>query len=107
MELGQKVKFNKYLNKRNCVNTKYDDWDKRRNYKKWDTESLDEEKEGIICGKRTINYRGYTEIGHYECPSEFKPLETKQVYLVACDMRRLYRVPKEWLEVGNENSVNS
>lgn len=108
MELGQVVRFNKYLTKRPYVNRYGSEFSKENNYRKWDTEVLEETKEGIVCGKRTINYRGYTTrgsgglfLGDVE-PPQFKSLEKKEVYLVAVTLRGFYRVPVEWLKIKGE-----
>ena len=96
MKLGQKVKFKKYLRKNNHCN-----WYDRSlmedvDYQKYATIKLDEAEEGIICGKRVISYRGYTD--HDEYGSYHVSLEKKVVILVANQMMGFYRVPAEWLE---------
>ena len=100
MELGQKVKFKKYLKKNKYKNWYGKEISKKRNYRKYSTKELDENKEGIICGKRTIHYRGYNQHAFMDEPPEYRPLEYKEVYLIAVDMTRFYKVPKNWLKAN-------
>lgn len=104
MKLGQKVKFEKYLKKKPYCN-----WYKGKpkeigeSYLKYDTIELDDEKQGVFCGTRTISYRGYTdnEYGNLTHTS----LEKKNICLIACNTRGFYRVPEKWLqEVENDKS---
>ena len=97
MKLGQKVKFKKYLRKNNYCNWYDYGKDLSSDYQKWSEIKLDEEKEGIVCGKRIISYRGYTESDEYGL--YHISLEKKVVILVAAQMMGFYRVPAEWLEV--------
>ncbi|TDO77703.1 hypothetical protein DFR79_13235 [Halanaerobium saccharolyticum] len=93
MKLGQKVKFNSHLKKR-------DRYDERMDNVKYKTLELDEPLEGYISGKRTIPYKGYSdqELGyHYFVPEEYK-----EVILVACNWSGFYRVPEEWLQEVEE-----
>ena len=93
VELGQKVKFKKELKK--GENLERDDsfsYYKYKNGIKWGTIEH-EEKEGIICGKRTISYKGHVSDG-----LGFVTEEYKQVYLVVTNMRGFHRVPEEWIK---------
>ena len=96
MELGQKVKFKRYLRKNNYTNYCKGKQEKDE-YLKYSIIELDGEKEGIICGKRVIGYRGYTNFEEYQ--TDYTSLETKTVILVANHMMGFYRIPAEWLEV--------
>ncbi len=65
-------------------------------------------KKGFICGKRNIVSVAYLE----EVEDPYRGLELVQtyekeetVYLVACDMRGLYRVRAEDLELVKEESA--
>src|SRR5690554_4068083 len=96
MELGQKVRFKKYLRKNNYCNWYSGSLDKNVDYLKYATIKLDKEEEGIICGKRVISYRGYTDQDEYGW--HHTSLEKKTVILVANQMMGFYRVPEERLE---------
>ena len=97
MKLGQKVRFRKYLRKNNYCNWYSGSLDEDKDYQKYSTIELNEDIEGIICGKRVIGFRGYTYID-YEYGTEYTSLEKKTVILVANQMMGFYRVPEEWLE---------
>ncbi|MFW6016643.1 MAG: hypothetical protein ACOCRK_09405 [bacterium] len=93
MKLGQKVKFSKELKK--GENLPYSDklYYEYKDGLRWGTVEHEEEIEGIICGKRTIAYRGSYDPDYFE----FNTKAYKQVYLIATDMRGFHRVPEEWL----------
>jgi len=93
MELGEKIKFKEYLKKKPYVNSYYSKIDKDTGYLKYDTIELEEFKEGIFCGYRTIGYRGYTTQNDYGM--DYNPLENKKIALIACDTRGFYRVDTE------------
>lgn len=99
MKLGQKVRFKKYLRKNNYCNWCSENLDKDFDYQKYDTIKLGKEKEGIVCGKRVISYRGYTYQDEYGW--HHVSLEKKVIVLVANNMMGFYRVPEEWLEEVN------
>lgn len=95
MELGQRVKFKKEFKK--GENLSYSDnlYYKYEDGLLWGTIEHKEELEGIICGKRTIGYKG--RHGEY---GDFIAEEYKEVYLVANTMRGFHRVPKQWIKEG-------
>lgn len=95
-KLGKKVKFKRHLIKIGGSNIWGNAYDMEREYRMWEENELKEYAEGFIAGKRTINYKGYVDLGFDNTdPNIFKSLETKEVYLIACDMRGFYRVPAQ------------
>jgi hypothetical protein len=52
---------------------------------------------GIVCGKRTIKFKGYSRYIGYEEGYDFVTFEYKQVYLVAVGMSAFRRVPEEFI----------
>jgi len=59
---------------------------------------------GIICGKRTIKFKGYSRYIGYEEGYGFVTFETKQVYLIATDMKQFHRVPEEYFITKNKDA---
>ena len=106
IKLGQKVKFKKYLRKREGtynLEKQLGDEDEKMIMVK-EVIELEKSLQGMICGVRTITYKRlieYIEEQHGEWvdfSQDFTTSEYKQVYLIACDMRGFYRVSEEWLE---------
>lgn len=94
MELGQEVRFNKELKK--GKNLEYSDnlYYEYKNGLRWGTVEHEKELKGIVCGKRTISYRGWVDKDY----GNFVTEEYKQVYLVATNMKGFHRVPEEWIK---------
>ncbi|WP_121615236.1 DUF6011 domain-containing protein [Virgibacillus halodenitrificans] len=114
MELGQQVKFSKSLSRQRGYGVNYEFMtdEQRRSLEDNDYINLvryklrqHNEKQGFICGKRDIVTAALLQ----EVEDPYRGLHLMQthekwetVYVVACDMRGLYRVRKEDLEVeGN------
>lgn len=111
MELGTKVKFTHSLSKQSGYGISYEHMTEEQEKQLEEEAHFNlirykyrehNEKQGFICGKRNIvtaaileevedPYRGW----HLMQTNE----KLKTVYVVACDMRGLYRVRKEDLEV--------
>ena len=107
MELGQKVKFKKYLRKQEGTYNLEEELGNEDEKMIMVKEIIELKKsiQGMICGVRTITYKRLVEYiteqhGEWvDFSQDFTTSEYKQVYLIACDMRGFYRVLKEWLEV--------
>ncbi|SET95299.1 hypothetical protein SAMN05421676_11240 [Salinibacillus kushneri] len=111
MKLGQKVKFSKSLSKNQGygVNYQYMTEEQKRELEEYGYIKLErflerehKEKEGFVCGKRNIVTTAWLE--EIENPySEWDLVQTddvfETVYVIACDMRGLYRVREDDLEV--------
>lgn len=86
IKLGDRVTFRKEFQR--CVglsdNVRFIDFDNKK------------QLEGIICGARTIAYRGYTK--YWGDWNEFIPLEYRKIYLVATDLRGFHKVPSYFIE---------
>lgn len=111
MKLGQKVSFSKSLSKQSGYSVNYDEMTTEEKEELENNgyirltrfiEREHNEKQGFICGRRNITttafleevenpYRGW-HLAQTECTHE-------TVYVVACDMRGLYRVRQGDLEV--------
>lgn len=111
MKLGQKVSFSKSLSKQSGYYVDYANLSKEQSQQlendgfitlKRYKEREHNEKEGFVCGKRFITSVGLLE--EVEDPYRgWHLVQTdgthEEVYVVACDMRGLYRVRAEDLEV--------
>lgn len=111
MKLGTKVKFNKSLSKQSGYGVDYSNMDEEQKksledncYIKLERYKLRQhnDKQGFICGKRDIVTTALLEEiedpykGWYLAQTD----ETREtVYVVACDMKGLYRVREEDVEV--------
>ena len=111
MNLGTKVKFNRSLSKQSGYGVHYEFMTEEQKKALEDDGHINliryklrehNEKEGFICGRRNIvtaalleevedPYRGWHLMQTHK--------KEEMVYVVACDMRGLYRVREEDLEV--------
>lgn len=117
MKLGQKVKFSKSLSKQSGYGVNYQMMTEKQ---KQELASCDgivlvrykvrehNIKQGFICGRRNI----VTTAELTPCEPEYGDERLQQtktvwetVYVVACDMRGLYRVREEDLELAEEESA--
>lgn len=112
MKLGQQVKFTKSLSRQSGYGVDYANLTESQKQEMEDKgfielqrfkERVHKEKIGFICGKRFITTIGMLE--EVEDPYRGWFLAQtdatyEEVYVVACDMRGLYRVRKEDLEVA-------
>jgi hypothetical protein len=93
-ELGDKVQFQKeWIFHKNTFVGKTEQKYWERDYKQPLT--------GIICGKRTKVIEGKLEGGGEE-PFCLIQKVYKQVYVIACNLKRFYLVPEEFIEVVKE-----
>lgn len=111
MKLGQKVKFIKSLSKQSGYGVDYGNMTELQKQEMEDNgfielkrfkERVHNEKLGFVCGKRFITSKAVLE--EIEDPYRGWHLAQtdatyEEVYVVACDMRGLYRVREENLEV--------
>lgn len=58
-------------------------------------------KEGIVCGVRTIKYKGFSDYLGYEEGYGFKTIEHRRVYLIATTKTGFHRVLPEDIELVN------
>ena len=85
MELGDRVRFDREL-----VKERGNGWKEKQHQ-----ESL----MGSVCGKRTICLKGAWEpVEGSEEHFCYTQHETKDVCLIATDLRGFHRVPEEWIE---------
>lgn len=56
------------------------------------------QKEGIVCGVRNIGFKGFSDYRGYEEGYEFVVIESRQVYLIATNMKGFHRVLPEDIE---------
>ena len=108
MNLGDKVKFQKELVRKrysytgsNLRNSEINELNKIGKlpdaYTRYTTVDNFKVLEGIICGVRTIKYKGFSRYAGYEEGYTFETIENKKVYLVACNMKEFHRVPEEFI----------
>jgi len=111
MKLGDKVKFQKYIAKTsyqpdketteqfaNDFGLELKEYPEYSNGFKivrcpWYGFKLENQREGIICGLRTIN--GYVNYNWDDGVDKGIPI---QVYLIADKLNGFYRVPKQWID---------
>lgn len=111
MELGTKVKFKQSLSKQRGYFVDYEHLTKEEERQLKEDEYINliryklrehKEKQGFICGRRDITSSAILE-EVYDDYAGWKLVQThgkfETVYVVACDMRGLYRVREEDLEV--------
>jgi len=109
--LGTKVLFSKSLSRQTDYGVEMDNYtpEQQRQLEEHDRihlirfkEQKHKEKQGFVCGKRTIVTEAFLEEIEYEF-SGWQLQQTDRivetVYVVACDMRGLYRVRQKDLEV--------
>lgn len=108
MKLGDKVKFQKELIRKGYAYTGSALSDKEAKnmndngllpeaYTRYVSYDNKKPLTGIICGKRTIKYKGYSKYIGYDEGCDFVTFEYKQVYLVATGMNAFHKVPEEFI----------
>ncbi len=117
MKLGQKVKFSRSLSRQSGYGVNYELMtdEQKKELEEHDYINLirfklreHNEKQGFICGRRNITTAALLEefedqYSGWHLAQTHAKYET--VYVVACDMRGLYRVRAEDLELVKEETV--
>lgn len=112
MELGTKVKFNQSLSKQTGYYVNYERMTEEEEKQLNENGCINvirykprkhKEKQGFICGRRNITTAALLELELDDPYRDAHLVQTQvkfeTVYVVACDMRGLYRVREEDLEV--------
>jgi len=107
LKLGDKVSFQKYLVRKNysCCNPSINIYEAKQlngagelpeQYTRYSEKDNKKVLTGIVCGARTIKYKGFSRYVYGE-GYEFVMIEHKKVYLVATNMNSFHRVPEEFI----------
>jgi hypothetical protein len=115
MKLGDKVKFQKELVRKNYsytggllsmreVKNLSETGNLSSDFNRYYERNNKKILEGIVCGKRTIKYKGYSNYIGYEEGYGFETIECKSVYLIACNLKEFHKVPEEFLILEDVNN---
>lgn len=102
-KLGDKIQFNaELIRKQSSVVNASLNWREAKNlddnnmlpekYTRYIRHEHENPQNGMICGIRTIKFKGFSDYVGYEEGYEFKTLQYRQVYLVATTMTGFHRV---------------
>jgi hypothetical protein len=114
LKLGDRVTFSQEVVKKNysyvhngrcsVIAEQYQKGELSEEYDRYTTIKHKESLTGIVCGVRTVKFKGYSS---YQIDEGyiFIPLEHKRVYLVATSMNSFHKVLVEDIEPTNEGLV--
>ncbi len=105
-KLGDKVRFNaEQIRKQSSVVNSSLNLSEEKNlkengilpdkYNRYIRHELKNPQEGIVCGVRTIKFKGFSDYLGYEEGYRFRTLEHRKVYLIATTMTGFHRVLPE------------